>query len=63
MGKLTKYIFLGCNLLCVTVSRCYLYHARVCHAKAHSVIQIIQMLNQMVAFFFFWQAVDGRDTV
>lgn len=47
----------------VPVSRCYLYHACVCHAKAHCVIQIIQMLNCKLVAFFFWQVADGRDTV
>ena len=38
------------------------YHACVCHAKAHSVIQIIQMLNhEPVAFCS--QAAEGRDTI
>lgn len=36
------------------------YHACVCHAKAHSVIQISQMLkHQPVAFC--WPAAEGRD--
>jgi len=38
------------------------YHACIRHAKAHSVIQITQMLNHKLVAFC-WQAAGGRDTI